>query len=75
MESNKFRLIPVTKWNNYYDYPTIGGLRALIFNAEKNGFNKVIRRIGSRVLINEQAFFEWVEEINSKKGIKNDYRH
>ena len=75
MKSNETRLIPVTKWNDYYDYPTIGGLRALIFNADKNGFNKVIRRIGSRVLLNEQAFFDWVEEINDKKGVKNDYKH
>jgi len=58
------RLIPVTKWNNYHPYPTIGALRALIFNANKNGFDKVIRRINSRILINEQAFFEWVEDIN-----------
>lgn len=72
---NETRLIPVTKWNDYYDYPTIGGLRALIFNADKNGFNKVIRRIGSRVLLNEQAFFDWVEEINDKKGVKNDCKH
>ena len=75
MNTNKTRLIPVTKWNDYYDYPTIGGLRALIFNADKNGFNKVIRRIGSRVLLNEQAFFDWVEEINDKKGVKNDSKH
>ena len=75
MRNDNARLIPVTKWNDYYDYPTIGGLRALIFNADKNGFNKVIRRIGSRVLLNEQAFFDWVEEINDKKGVKNDCKH
>lgn len=61
-------LIPVTKWNLYHDYPTIGALRALIFNADKNGFNNVIRRIGGRVLIKESAFFEWVEEINGRGG-------
>ena len=75
MNTHTTRLIPVTKWNDYYNYPTIGGLRALIFNADKNGFNKVIRRIGSRVLLNEQAFFDWVEEINDKKGVKNDSKH
>ncbi len=61
------RLIPVTKWNNYHDYPTIGALRALIFNAHKNGFDKVIRRVNSRILISENAYFEWVEEINKGK--------
>ena len=62
----KINLIPVTKWNDYHLYPTIGALRALIFNAHKNGFDKVIRRIGGRVLIKEDAFFEWVEEVNTK---------
>jgi hypothetical protein len=64
MQTENIRLIPVTQWNNYHTYPTIGALRALIFNADKNGFNKVIRRIGGRVLLHEQAFFKWVEEIN-----------
>lgn len=58
------RFIPVTKWNDYHIYPSIGGLRALIFNAATNGFDKVIRRVGGRVLIKESAFFEWVDESN-----------
>lgn len=62
------RLIPVTKWGHYFDYPTTGALRALIFNAHKNGFDKVIRRINGRVLIKESAFFQWVEEINGNGG-------
>ena len=33
---NYGNLIPVTKWNEYHMYPTIGALRALIFNAKKN---------------------------------------
>lgn len=58
------KLILVTDWHKYFDYPTLGALRALIFNADKNGFNKVIRRIQSRVLIHVDAFYDWVEEIN-----------
>ena len=57
----KTRLIPVTRWNHYHDWPPAGGLRYLIFNAKKNGFDKVIKRCGRRILIDEQAFFEWVE--------------
>ena len=63
---NYDNLIPVTKWNEYHMYPTIGALRALIFNAKKNGFDKVIRRIGGRVLIKEDAYFQWVEEQNGQ---------
>ena len=56
------RLIPVTRWNDYYPFPTIGSLRALVFNASKNGFNKVIRKIGGRIVLDERQFFLWVEE-------------
>lgn len=61
------RLILVTRWKDYYDYPSVNSLRWLIFNETANGFNKVVRRIGSRVLIKERAFFDWVEEQNIKK--------
>ncbi len=59
---NKRRLIPVTKWNDHHEWPPIGGLRHLIFNAESNGFEKVIRRIGRRVLLDEAEFFKWIDE-------------
>tara|TARA_B100001750_G_C15433593_1_gene559636 strand:- start:578 stop:772 length:195 start_codon:yes stop_codon:yes gene_type:complete len=38
-----------------------GGLRFLIFNAEKNGFSACIRRMGRKVLIDEEAFFDWID--------------
>ena len=53
------RLIPVTDWDKHHPWPPIGGLRHLIFNEKSNGFDKVIRRIGRRVLIDEAAFFKW----------------
>lgn len=58
------RLIPVTKWTEYHDWPPPGGLRYLIFNERKNGFHKVVKRVGRRVLIDEAAFFRWVAEQN-----------
>jgi len=54
------RLIPVPKWNDYHPWPTSAGLRYLIFHASKNGFDSAITRVNRRVLIDEQAFFEWV---------------
>ena len=56
------RLIPLTSWNNHHEWPPIGGLRHLVFNADKNGFKNVICRVGRRVLIDENAFFEWAQE-------------
>lgn len=55
------RLIPVTDWLNYHAWPPVSGLRHLIFFANTNGFDKVIRRVGRRVLIDERAFFEFVD--------------
>ena len=59
------RLIPVTGWNKHHEWPTPGGWRHLIFNAEKNGFGPAIKRVGRRVLIDERKFFEIVESQNS----------
>ena len=56
------RLIPVAEWQKYYPWPTEGGLRHLIFFGAANGFNKVVRRVGRRVLIDEVAFFAWVNQ-------------
>lgn len=61
-------LLTVKQFSQKHQAFTIGGLRALIFNADKNGFKKVIRRIGGRVLINESDFFNWIEEINREEA-------
>lgn len=60
------KLIPATEWNKYHDWPTIGGMRHLIFFEETNGFSKVVKRVGRRVLIDEKAFFQWVEDQQPK---------
>lgn len=60
------RLIPVSDWPEHHAWPPVGGLRHLIFNAKTNGFDKVIRRIGRRVLIDETAFFNWVNAQEAK---------
>lgn len=56
------RFIPLTKWNEHHEWPPIGGLRHLVFHAEKNGFSSVIVRAGRRVLIDEKAFFVWLDQ-------------
>lgn len=47
-------------------YPafTEGGIRALIFRADSNGFNRCIRRIGRKILISKSAFSHWIEAQN-----------
>jgi hypothetical protein len=58
------KLIPLTEWPKYHSWPPIGGLRHLVFYAAENGFNSVVRRVGKRVLLDEQAFFSWVSKLN-----------
>lgn len=60
--ASRTRLIPVTEWSEHHTWPPIGGLRHLIFNAKSNGFDAVIRRVGRRVLVDEAAFFRWVDQ-------------
>jgi len=45
---------------------TEGGIRALIFRAEHNGFNSCIRRIGRKILISKSAFSRWIEAQNEE---------
>ena len=58
----KTRLIPLTKWNDYHDYPTVSSLRHLVFFEEQNGFSQALRRIGKRIYIDELEFFKWVQK-------------
>ena len=58
------KLTPLTEWPKHHAYPPLGGLRHLVFNAKENGFEKCIRRVGRRILIDEAAFYEWVDEQN-----------
>ena len=57
------KLIPLTQWQDHHPYPSTAGLRWLVFNEKTNGFHKAVKRIGRRVLIDEQAYFEWVENL------------
>ena len=65
---SKTRLIPCTDWPKYHLWPPLGGLRHLIFHSRTNGFEKAIRRVGRRILIDEKKFFEFVEEKNQNGG-------
>ena len=62
-------LFTIKGWSEKFDYPTQSGLRYLIFNSHKNGFDSVIRRVGRRVLIDEKAFFDWVDENSQGKKV------
>lgn len=70
--TTKTRLIPLTAWNKYHTWPPIGGLRHLVFHSKVNGFDAVIKRVSGRVLVDEAAFFLWVEKNDAEaKGGNN----
>ena len=48
-----------------------GSLRDLVFHAEYNGLNAmgVIHRVGAKILIDEQRFFDWVATNPSSTGM------
>ena len=55
-------LLTVKGFAAKYDWP-IGGLRHLIFQ-KPDGFEDVLRKVGSKVLIHEQSFFDWIDKVN-----------
>lgn len=68
-ETNKPKpnLSTVSKFvENNPDFATTGGMRHLIFHSKSNGLDKykVIKRIGRRILIDSDCFFEWLNAQN-----------
>ena len=61
-QKQQTRLIPLAKWNNYHDFPTVSALRQYKFRSKLNGFEDVIEyggENGNQILINEDKFFVW----------------
>ena len=46
-------------------WATEPALRSLIFRADENGLSRAIRRVGRRVLLDEDEFLAWIEGQNS----------
>lgn len=44
-------------------------LRALIFHRQANGFAPAFLRIGRKILIDEETFFEVIEKLNKRGGV------
>ena len=52
----------VKQFCDRHEWATLGGIRNLIFHAETNGFAKCIKRMGRRILLDEDAIFTWIDE-------------
>lgn len=64
--TENIRLIPLTEWNKYHSWPPQGGLRHMVFHEKTNGFSDAFIRVGKRVLIDENRFFQIIKQ-NQKK--------
>ncbi len=60
--------LTVPQFSKKYPAFPSGGVRSLIFNGEKNGLldSGAIVRIGRKVIIDEQKWFDWVASQNKK---------
>ena len=65
-------LIPLSKYNKYYDFPTINSIRQLRFYNINNFNAKVVRKIGKRLYIDTYAFKKWVENGNINENKLNE---
>lgn len=47
---------------------TNGGIRSIIFNADKNGLAQsgALLRIGRKILIHSSNFYKWIEDQNQQ---------
>ena len=52
------RLIPLSKWNDYHEWPTVAAIRQYRF-FNRDNFNRCVKKLGRRVLIDEADFFDW----------------
>lgn len=62
------RLIPLTKWNLYHEWPTVAALRSMGYASYRTGADYFIRKAGRRTLICEKSFFEWVNMSVEQRG-------
>jgi hypothetical protein len=60
------RFIPLKDWPKFHPWPSERALRNLVFKEHQNGFSACVKRVGRRVLIDETAFFLWVQEQQDK---------
>lgn len=66
MPEKTLDLVPLSKFNDYFDYPSVGSLRQLQFYNTDDFATKVLRRIGKRIYVKISALQQWIEDTNRK---------
>ncbi|WP_154017770.1 DNA-binding protein [Candidatus Protochlamydia phocaeensis] len=66
MTVEESKLSTVKHFCSKFSWPSESALRAIILNASTNGFQSAIKRVGRRVLIDEQEFFKCINRIQER---------
>lgn len=66
--SGPARLLTVSQFVEKHSWATKGGLRGLLFNRKKNGLDVAVVRLGRRLLLDEEQFFQWLESRGREAG-------
>lgn len=60
------KYVTVKQLVNMYPFLNEGGVRSLIFNREKNGFDQCMIKLRKKILIDLEKFDAWIQ--SHKKG-------
>lgn len=63
-------LYTVRQFCERFKFVSQSSIRYLIFNADTNKFNKVITRIGRKILLDAAAFEAWLKETNQENIVQ-----
>lgn len=58
-------LLSVSQFCQKHEWANVGGIRHLLFNRETNGFDRCVVRLGRKILLDENAVFDWLRERGS----------
>jgi hypothetical protein len=60
-EKKRPSLLTVRRLLEKYQWLTEGGIRHFLFHMNENGLCRAVKKMGRRILIDEDAFFTWIE--------------
>lgn len=64
------KFLTVKQFAEKFDWPSESALRSYIYRADENGLAYAFARIGRRVLIDPEAFFDLIKERSDRARMK-----
>ena len=60
-QPSRSRFIALQDWDKHHAFPDLKQFRRFLFDAEENGLDKVVFKVKGLIVVDEDAFFEWVK--------------